>query len=333
MRLRIPKILRRVIALIVLAVVFELLVVHQIPGARKSLHVLSHAHPWLVVLGVALEAMSLVAYSQLTHSVLPQHSLRLPRIFRINMASLSVSHVVPAGTAGGYAVGYRLLTEAGVRGSDAGFAIATQGIGSAVVLNVILWLALVISIPLYGFNPLYIVPAILGVLLIGFVAGLAILFTRGEERSGAILAALERRLPFVKPDSLVNLFKRVADRLVEFSSDRDRMVRAVSWAAANWLLDAASLWVFVAAFGYAVNLDGLLVAYGLANVLAAIPITPGGLGVVEGVLIPSLHAFHAPSAVATVGVIGWRLVNFWLPIPVGGASYLSLRVGQRAALS
>ena len=32
----------------------------------------------------------------------------------------------------------------------------------------------------------------------------------------------------------------------------------------------------------------LLVAYGLANILAVIPITPGGLGVVEGVLIPTL---------------------------------------------
>jgi hypothetical protein len=25
-------------------------------------------------------------------------------------------------------------------------------------------------------------------------------------------------------------------------------------------------------------------------------------------------------------VLGWRLVNFWLPIPVGAAAYLSLRL-------
>ncbi|HCO02270.1 MAG TPA: hypothetical protein DIT48_02665, partial [Actinobacteria bacterium] len=34
---------------------------------------------------------------------------------------------------------------------------------------------------------------------------------------------------------------------------------------------------------------------------------------------------------AILGVIGYRLVNFWLPIPVGGVAYLSLRVGKDAS--
>ena len=60
--------------------------------------------------------------------------------------------------------------------------------------------------------------------------------------------------------------------------------------------------------------------------LAAIPVTPGGLGVVEAVLVPSLVAFGATRGTAIVAVICYRLVNFWLPIPVGAGAYLSLRV-------
>jgi uncharacterized membrane protein YbhN (UPF0104 family) len=37
-------------------------------------------------------------------------------------------------------------------------------------------------------------------------------------------------------------------------------------------------------------------------------------------------AFGAPSAIAILGVISWRLVQFWLPIPAGAAAYVSLRV-------
>lgn len=74
------------------------------------------------------------------------------------------------------------------------------------------------------------------------------------------------------------------------------------------------------------GVDELLVAFGLANVLAALPITPRGLGVVEGVLIPSLVGFGAASGTATVAVIGWRLISFWLPIPLGGLAYASLKV-------
>ena len=41
-----------------------------------------------------------------------------------------------------------------------------------------------------------------------------------------------------------------------------------------------------------------------------------------------LKGFGVPSGVAAAGVLSWRLVNFWLPIPFGGAAYLSLRLGH-----
>ena len=60
-------------------------------------------------------------------------------------------------------------------------------------------------------------------------------------------------------------------------------------------------------------------------ILAVIPITPAGLGVVEGVLISTLVGFGVPKSTAILGVLGYRLLNFWLPIPLGGAAYVSLR--------
>ena len=84
--------------------------------------------------------------------------------------------------------------------------------------------------------------------------------------------------------------------------------------------------MFIGAFGRWVNPDGLLVAYGLANVLAVIPLTPGGLGVIEATLTSVLVGFGTPRGVATLGVVAYRLVNFWLPIPLGGVAYLSLQV-------
>ena len=51
-------------------------------------------------------------------------------------------------------------------------------------------------------------------------------------------------------------------------------------------------------------------------------------GVIELTLIAVLKGFGVPAGVAAAGVLSWRLVNFWLPIPFGGVSYLSLRVGR-----
>jgi hypothetical protein len=45
-----------------------------------------------------------------------------------------------------------------------------------------------------------------------------------------------------------------------------------------------------------------------------------------------LVGFGATRGTAIVAVIAYRLVNFWLPIPVGAGAYLSLRVaGDRHA--
>ena len=46
---------------------------------------------------------------------------------------------------------------------------------------------------------------------------------------------------------------------------------------------------------------------------------------VETVLITSLVGFGVPHSEAILAVLAYRLVNFWLPIPLGGACYASLQ--------
>jgi uncharacterized protein (TIRG00374 family) len=315
--------------LLLLALVIEYLVVPQLAGPRKVAHLVTEVNPFLLLAGVALEAASLFAYAQLARSVLPDgRKLSLSTILRVQLTTLSVSHCAPGGTATGAALGYRLLTQAGVAKGDVGFALGVQGIGSAVVLNVILWVALIVSIPVWGFSAVYLMAAAVGAVLLLAAGGLVVTFTRGEERVGALLERSATRIPFVDGTALRRSFIHVAHRVEEASKRRRILLQALVWATANWLFDAASLAVFVGAFGHWVNPDGLLVAYGLANVLAAIPITPGGLGVVEAALTTLLVGFGTPRGVATLGVVAYRLVNFWLPIPLGGLSYLSLQVDR-----
>ncbi len=316
---------RRGAVLVVLALVVEYLILPQVAGINQALHLLGRVNLSFVALGILLEAASLASYAQLTRAVLPRGTSTFSRIWRIDMATLAISHVLPGGAAGGGGLGFKLLTAEGASGSDAGFALATQGLGSALVLNFILWVALVISIPLTGFNPLYATAAAVGGVVIAVFAAAVLALTKGEERAASMLGRAAARLPFLKEDVVDRVVHDLAKRIRTMSADRSLLVRAVGWAAANWLLDAAALFVFLAAFGHVENPDGLLVAYGLANVLAAIPITPGGLGIVEAVLVPALVGFGSARGVAVLGVIGYRLVNFWLPIPVGAGCYLWLR--------
>jgi len=137
------------------------------------------------------------------------------------------------------------------------------------------------------------------------------------------------RIRFLDADRTTALVERLADRFAALMRDRSLTRRAIGWAAANWLLDAASLWVFVAAFSHFISPVDLLMAYGLANILAAIPVTPGGLGVVEFVLVSMITGFGPTAGQALSAVLAYRAVNFWLPIPFGGLAYASLEFERR----
>lgn len=312
----------------VVVLVLEYLVLPQLAaGPRNALHLLSSANYALIPVAIAFEALSLFAYAQLTRSVIPAPAPPLSRLVKITLSTLAVSHVLPGGSAAGSAISMRMFTKEGIPPADAGFALATLGIGSAVVLNALLWLALVISIPIFGFNPLYLAAAVVGALLIAAFATLVVLFTKGKEQSIAIITRASRHLPRDYGERLTAVFASIALRVHDLARNPRLLRRATLWATLNWLLDAGSLWVMLLAFGRVVDPDSLLVAYGVANVLAAIPITPGGLGIVEAVIPTILAGFGTPRGVAILGVIGYRLFNFWLPIPVGVVSYFSLRLG------
>ncbi|HLN06863.1 MAG TPA: YbhN family protein [Acidimicrobiales bacterium] len=330
----IPRPLRHGVALFILLVFLEYVVIPSFlhSKARSSLSQLGRVNFLWLLAGFGLEAGALAAYGRLTQSVLPKDGPSFSKVFRIDLSTLAVSHVIPGGTAGGTGLGYRLFTSNGVAGADAGFALATQGIGSAVVLNAMLWVALVISIPLHGFNSAYVTVAVVGAVLLAAFGVLVLSLTRGEQHATRALQAVARRVPWVTEEQMGKLVERLATRLRTLGSDRQLLKNAVLWAAANWLLDAASLWAFVAAYHHLTSPIDLFVAYGVANILAAVPLTPGGLGIVEAVAATTLIGFHVPVGTAWLGVISWRLFNFWLPIPVGAGAYLSLRVERGAGL-
>src|SRR5271166_113282 len=88
--------------------------------ARSSLSQLGRVNFLGLLGGVALEAGALMAYGRLTRSLLPKDGPSFSKVLRIDLSTLAVSHVIPAGTAGGTGLGYKLLTSNGVSGADAG---------------------------------------------------------------------------------------------------------------------------------------------------------------------------------------------------------------------
>jgi uncharacterized membrane protein YbhN (UPF0104 family) len=249
------------------------------------------------------------------------------------LASGAFGRVVPGGGAAAGALQYGMLVQAGVPPSLAGIGI---GVASIVVLAALAALP-VLALPaiLLGLA----VPtrlwqaAAVGIAV--FVALLAV---------GATLLASDRAVLGVGRLSVrigTRLRKRhppPADLPERLRDQRDLVRRAfgarwweaVAGAAARWVFDWLTLLTALAAVGQHPRPTLVLLAFCAAQLLAQIPITPGGLGVVEAGMTGALALIGVPAGAAAVATLAYRLVSYWLPLPVGGIAYLVHRRRVRA---
>lgn len=320
-----PWPVRIALRLIALAAVVEFLVLPQLAGPRASWHrLLNLDSPW-VALAVGAEACSLTAFALGTRAMLPSKVRpSVWRVFRIDMTTIGLSHVVPAGGVAGTGLGLRLLKQAGVPVADAAFGKIAQGVGSVLVLLVLLWTGIAVAIPLHGSNPLYLTATAAGLIVVVVATLLVLLLGRGRARLARWLDRLTTALPRVDDDAGSRIVAKVGSQFDVVVADPHRLWAAIGFAALNWICDATALWASVRVFGHSLGYVGLMVPYCLGQAAGWIPITPGGLGLVEGILVPTIVGFSTPRSVAILGVILWRLLSFWLPIPLGALAYGSL---------
>jgi uncharacterized protein (TIRG00374 family) len=133
------------------------------------------------------------------------------------------------------------------------------------------------------------------------------------------------------------LVDRLADRVGEEARSLRRQMgsrplEVVGWgclAFAYWAFDASCLVLMFHALGVPAGTGELFVAYGIATAAGALPLTPGGIGVFEATMLATLAVFGV-GAGAAIAVLGYRLFNFWLPIPLAALFYHGLRKPRRS---
>jgi uncharacterized protein (TIRG00374 family) len=120
-------------------------------------------------------------------------------------------------------------------------------------------------------------------------------------------------------------------RLTSVAPSKRAWALALAFATANWLWDCLALALSFAAVGAGVPWQGLLLAYGAAQLAINLPITPGGLGVVEGSLTIALVAYGGHREATVAAVVLYRLISFWGLLGVGWLAWAGLAWQARRA--
>jgi uncharacterized protein (TIRG00374 family) len=277
--------------------------------------------PLWVVVALGFEALSFLAIW-----ALQRIALRTPSWFAVGTSQLAANamgRIIPGGMAASGALQYRMLVRAGVPPGRVGSALAaTSGLLFAALLAL----------------PLLAVPAILGgtpvehKLLHALWLGGAVFVLMLAAGSVSFVFDRPVRLVGRAIDWFLRLIRKrrsgppLGDVLIE-ERDEIRSTLGERWKMALTAAVGKSLFDYLALVAalYAVQAGPdpalVLLAYVAGSILGMIPLTPGGLGFVEAGLTGTLVLAGVDAGAAAAATLAYRLVSFWLPLPVGVAAY------------
>jgi uncharacterized protein (TIRG00374 family) len=286
---------------------------------------------WFPVM-LALQVGSLACLWALQRMAL--HRARWRNVVESQLAGNALGKIAPAGGAIGAALQYRMLVEAGL---ERGRTVA--GITAVNLLTFAVVLALpVLALPTFlrGSVDRTLVEATLigvGVFALLSAAAVALIaFDRPLTLVGRAAQAVRNRLR--RGDAplrgLPERLRRERDRLV--STLGPQWKEAVVATVGRWAFDYATLLAALAAVGATPRPSLVLLAFCAAQVLAQIPVTPGGLGFVEAGLTAMLALAGVGAGRAVLATLAYRLFSYWLPLPAGLAGFFAhrRRYSQRA---
>ncbi len=308
----------------------------RLAGFERVGKELAKAEWWQLGVLIGFEAGSLFCYAMLIRQAMTSMGCPVPIGLsqRTTLVGTAVGKTLPGGTTTALAVVVNAFRNAGYDAARATAAIAASGMLSSFVLALLLPVALLTASIGDGKGGADLGVTLAAVAFVGVFALLA--FAVGNpEGIGRLSERVSRKIavgPLRKrldPVAIGEAVARAVSGVKELTRRPKELFPALGWAAGNWLLDVAALGTVAMTVGQGTPLTGLLLAYVIGQLACAIPLTPGGVGVMESVMIGALTAAGAPLSGATTTVLGWRLVSYWLPILVGYACMPTLPGGRR----
>lgn len=327
---------RRRIWTSVVAIVALAAIVVTLRGRLPSVHAIGAALAganlrWVGLAG-ALEALSLSMFARQQRSLLRAVSVRmsLPRALAVTYARSAITISMPAGSALSAGFAFQQYRRSGASREHATAVIILSGVVSVLGLAALYLTgtaSFLVDEPVVAWRDDS-----------GVIIGTAV--------AACVLASIwlvnRRRTEALEPGPVPDEPGHTGGRVqVWFATVRTTVREAIrawrslrprhwtvalGYSVANWLTDLLCLTCVARAFGLPVSLVSLASIYLGVQLLRQIPITPGGIGLIETGLLAGLTSAGAPAAAAAAVVLTYRILSCWLILPIGGLAWLGLRL-------
>lgn len=285
----------------------------RLPQPGDMLTALRDAEPrWLIVAAVA-EFISMAMFGRQQRRLLIAFGVTMPRrrALALSYSRSAISISLPAGSAVSAGYAFRQFRAGGASRVAATTVMVLSGLLS--MLGLVLLYTTGALAAVWHTHPVLITLGAAAVLLGGIVW---LLRGRHSPRTHAM------------PRS--RLLRPLAEAVQAAHSVAPRhWTLALGAAVLNWLTDLVCLIAAARGFGIEVGLLQLATIYLAVQIVRQVPLTPGGIGVIEVSLLTGLVSAGAADTAGAAAVLVYRMLSCWLIIPVGLVCWLLLRAGSK----
>lgn len=304
----------------------------ELAGAASALQ---HLRVSWLFLAVVAEVGSLASYVALQHRLLAASGvpINLTPLTGITLAGNAIQNSLPGGAAWSGVFAFRQLRRRGADTVRAGWTLVAVALISDAGLATLFLVGLVAAHGQTSATDVAVAVLVMASLVV--LIGLAIRRSVRKGRGPDICVWLVERSQWAvrRPrGDATDMVERAFDRLRAVHPSRRDWAQAFGCAVANWSFDCACLAAAFVAVHASVPWRGLLLAYGTGQLAANLPITPGGLGVVEGSLSIALVYYGGVRDSTVAAVLLYRIISFWSLLPLGWGSWVLLQVTNHQRL-
>jgi uncharacterized protein (TIRG00374 family) len=327
-------ILLRVAVVVAVCVAAALTLHDKLPSLTEVTGALRDADPVWLAVAAGAEFVSLAMFARQQRRLLTAFGVTMARHRALALAysRSAIAISLPAGSAISAAYAFKQFRKDGASRHTAATVMVLSGLLSLVALAVLYATGAIATLAVelgeaWRAHPATTqVSAMITLALLFFVGLLAwqsswqLHPSRPRQHVG-LLARLAPRRP-----RLARALAPVADAIAD-----SRAVPGRHWglafaaALANWLTDLLCLYAAARAFSLPLDVVTLGAVYLTVQIVRQIPLTPGGIGVIEISLLTGLIAAGAGEGAAAATVLVYRLLSCWLIIPTGVLGSLVLR--------
>lgn len=296
-------------------------------GIDEVIEALKLSNLWLVLLAIAIQIFTYFLYTWRWNIInkTANMNLGIKKSLPMVLVSLAVNNITPSGRGGGEPVRAYLLAKEGHFKFEDAFAtvIADRALDTFpfVLLAILTIIGIIftfsLDIKLIAFLVIMVTLITVGVILLLYVC---INEAFGVKLTSLIIKIVSRfykKFNESNEKRIIEAVKTFQARMNALLRDKSILYYALPLSFVIWIFEILRVYVVFLAFGAKVSPIIIGEVFILASFVGMVPLLPGGLGAVDGIMILFYANAGITASLSAAATVVERLISFWMTTFIG----------------